>query len=101
MSDLIIKTEAEGEYSALASLFEGSNRANQLRNQAIGLKNQASATRYEGKQARKAANIGAVTSLLNTAGNAGTFYSKYGSRSPMDTNDNYSSNTASQYNLDF
>lgn len=61
--------EGQGELNALTSLWNGSDRARQLNNQ-------AKATRISGNQAAKAGNIGAMTSLLQSGG---SLYSKYGS----------------------
>lgn len=87
-SDLLIDLEGEGEYAALNALYEGSDRADNLRNQAIGLSNKANVARYEGRQARKAANIGALSSILQSGGQAATFYSKYNNPAPTDYNSN-------------
>lgn len=112
VSDLLAKTAGQGEYAALGTLFEGDSRANQLKNQGIGLRNQALVTREEGRQARSAGNIAAATSILGTAGNAGSFYSKYGTKSPLDNgaasgsspamaNDNLDPYTTSNFNSSF
>ncbi len=93
IADLLSRTAGEGEYAALNSLYEGNTRADQLRNEAIGLRNQAATTRFEGRQARSAGNIGAVTSILG-AGAKGAFYSKY--NNPMPTN-----NANNSFNSDF
>lgn len=61
--------EGQGELNALTSLWSGSDRARQLNNQ-------AKATRVSGRQASKAANIGAMSTLLQSGG---SLYSKYGS----------------------
>jgi len=84
IADLISTTAGQGEYEALNSLFEGNTRADALRNEAIGLRNKAKVTLFEGKQARKAAQIGAISSLLGSGAQAGSFYSKYNSKSPTD-----------------
>lgn len=84
VSDLLARTAGQGEYAALGTLFEGDNRATQLRNQGIGLQNQALVTRAEGRNARTAGNIATVTGLLGTGATAGSFYSKYGTKSPLD-----------------
>lgn len=62
--------EGQGELNALTSLWNGDERARQLRNQ-------ASATRASGSQAAKAANIGAMSSLLQSGS---SLYSKYGGK---------------------
>lgn len=84
-SDLITNMEGEGEYAALTSLFDGSNRANNLRNEAVNLRNKATMTRFEGREARKAGNMGAVTSILGSANKGATFYAKYNNPSPNST----------------
>lgn len=84
-SDLIMNMEGEGEYAALTSLFDGSNRANNLRNDAVNLRNKATMTRFEGREARKAGNIGAFTSILGAGSRAGSFYAKYNNPSPNST----------------
>lgn len=78
VADLLSRTQSEGEYSSSISLYEGDLRADSLYNQAASLRQQASNTRYEGKQARKAANIGAISGLLKTGADASSFQSKYG-----------------------
>ena len=71
--DLASGIAGEGEYRALTALYEGEERAR-------GDEMAAAAKRYEGKQARRAGNIGAVTSLFSSAGSpAGqSLFEKYG-----------------------
>lgn len=84
VADLVSKTAGEGEYAALNSLYEGKTRADQLRNEAIGLTNKAMVTRFEGRQTRKAANSAAFSSILGGAAKGASFYSKYNSPAPTD-----------------
>lgn len=67
--------ESEGQYAKDFALFESKDRASQLEQQSDLLK-------YEGKNARIAANTEAkskvMSTLTNTAMSAGTLYSKYG-----------------------
>lgn len=84
IADLISKTSAEGEYAALTSLYEGDIKSDQLLNEANNLRRKAVATQFEGRAARKAGNIGAFSTLLQTGAQAGSFYGKYGNRAPMD-----------------
>ncbi|MEI7578609.1 MAG: hypothetical protein WCJ58_01060 [bacterium] len=84
IADLISNTASQGEYEALSALYEGNTKSDALKNEAIGLRNKATMTRYEGKQARKAANIGAISSLIGSGATAGSFYAKYNSKSPTD-----------------
>ena len=90
IADLISDTAAEGEYAALGSLYEGQTRGDQLRNEALGLYNKSLVTRFEGKQARRAANIGMTSSLIGGAAKGASFYSKYNNPAPTDTNANAS-----------
>ena len=78
VSDLLGRTQAEGEYSSAISLYEGNLRSDSLMNEASSLRQKASNTRYEGKQAYKAAKIGAISGLLKTGATASSFQSKYG-----------------------
>ena len=77
VSDLLSRTQAEGEFSSSIALYEGDLRADSLTNQASSLRQQASNTRYESKQAKKAANISAFAGLLKTGASASSFQSKY------------------------
>lgn len=84
VADLISNTAAEGEYAALNSIYEGNSRGDQLRNEAIGLYNKAAITRFEGKQAKKAADINAFSTILGGAAKGTAFYSKYNNPAPTD-----------------
>jgi len=53
----------QGEYNALSALFEGEERAR-------GLQLQATSTRMEGRQARRAGMIGGISTIVSGAGNA-------------------------------
>jgi hypothetical protein len=96
IADLIADTAAEGAYSSSVALYEGELRSDSLLNEALSLRNKAEITRFEGRQARRAGNIGAISSLLDTGASAGStiatsrFYGRYGQRAPMDLqNDPY------------
>ena len=82
IADLISRTAGQGEYEALSSIYEGDVRATSLRNEASGLRNKAMMTQFEGRQARKAGNMAAMSSLIGSAATASSFYTKYGSKSP-------------------
>jgi hypothetical protein len=69
VQDVIADIENIGEYNALSALFEGST-------QAQGLRTQADATRYEGKQAKRASRIGALSTVLS--GGAKAYERTYG-----------------------
>lgn len=104
VADLLSKTEGEGEYSALNYLFEGDTRAQDLRNRATSTRNQAKTTLYEGRSARSAGNIGAISGLLSTAGSMASFKSKYGNQSALDngyTTQPQTSGYSQNYDLDF
>lgn len=58
---------AEGEYRTLTSLFEGEQQAQGLET--------AAGRRWEGKAAKRASRVQAVSTLL---GSAGSMYGKYG-----------------------
>lgn len=60
---------AQGEYNALSALFEGEERAR-------GAQLQATATRMEGKQAKKAGMIGGLGTIAGGVGQ--TLYMRYG-----------------------
>lgn len=66
--DLDSDLEEEGEYRAMTALYDGGQRA-------TSYSNQASATRYEGKQAKRAAAMKAAGTALSSAS---SMYSKYG-----------------------
>ena len=58
----------EGEYNALSALFQGEEKAR-------GLGLQASATRMEGKQAKKQGMIGGVSTIIGGTASAASKYS--------------------------
>jgi len=90
IADIIANTAVEGRLASSIALYEGDLRSDALLNEAIGLRNKAAVTRYEGKQARKAGNIGAFSSILQTGAQASSFYGKYGKTAPNDSqNDLY------------
>lgn len=90
IADIIANTAVEGRLASSIALYEGDLRSDALLNEAIGLKNKAAMTRYEGKEARKAGNIGAFSSLLSSGAQAASFYGKYGQKAPNDLqNDPY------------
>jgi hypothetical protein len=96
IADLISDTAAEGNYASSVALYEGDLRSDALLTDAMTLRNKAVATRYEGRQARRAGNIGAISSILSTGAKAGNtaaeakFYGRYGQRAPADLeNDSY------------
>lgn len=82
IADIIANTAVEGRLASSIALYEGDLRSDALLNEAIGLRNKAAVTRYEGKQARKAGNIGALSSLLSSGTQAASFYGKYGQKAP-------------------
>lgn len=84
IADLITKTAERGEYAALVDLYEGDVKADALRNEALSYKAKAIGALAEGKAARKAANIGAISSIFSSKANAGSFYSKYNNKAPTD-----------------
>jgi len=84
IADLLARTAGQGEYEALSALYEGDTKGQAQKNEAIGLRNKAATTLFEGKQARRAGNIGAISSLIGSGAQAGSFYSKYNSKSPTD-----------------
>lgn len=84
IADLIARTAQEGEYAALVDLYEGDLRADALRNEALSYRIKASNTLAEGKAARKAGNIQAISSLIGSGASTGSFYSKYNRKAPTD-----------------
>lgn len=85
VADTIARTTSEGRLAADVDLYQGDLRSLDFTNQAIGLRNQAANTLYEGRQARRAANIGAISSLIGSGAKAGSFYGKNGLKAPGDT----------------
>lgn len=80
VNDAIVGIEGEGEYRALMDLYNGSSAGYELRNKARFLRNQATVSRWEGKQARRAGNMAAFGSILSATGQgASTFGNKYNS----------------------
>lgn len=61
IDDLLGQTERQGNLDALTAVYEGNIRA-------MGLRNQATLTRFEGKQAQRAGYTRALGSLFSTAG---------------------------------
>ena len=94
VQDVISNTAAQGRLAADTNLYEGNLRSIDYLNQAIGLKNQAATTLYNGRQARTAGNIGVVSSIIGSGASAGTFYGKYGNKAPSDKS------SYGNYNLD-
>lgn len=68
----------QGEYNALSALFDGEERAR-------GQELQAVASRYEGKQARRAGMAGGVSTIISGAGNA--LMAKYAPTAAASTSD--------------
>jgi hypothetical protein len=62
----------EGELGALTALYQGESRAR-------GYESEASISRYEGKQAKKAGQMAAFGAGLSGLAALGSFYGKYGS----------------------
>jgi len=75
VSDLLGRTAAEGQYDALNALYEGDIRAKSL-------STRASNVLREGKSAYKSSKMNAISSLINTGSQVGTFYSKYNNPAP-------------------
>lgn len=86
---------ADGEYNALTQLYNAEE-------QARGMEGEASISRYEGRQAKRAGTRKAITTLLSpsnyitgTSGNGAQGISKYGGDGPNYYNTNTGSNGAS------
>lgn len=75
--DNLLDVQEKGEYNSLMELYNGSSSAYELRRKADQLRMQAIGTRFEGRQARKAGNMAAIGSLLQTGGNMALFSSKF------------------------
>lgn len=58
VSEVLAQIDREGEYNALAALFEG-------KEQAAGLRGQAAGARFEGKVAKRAGQLKAVSTILS------------------------------------
>ena len=69
--DIISDIDAEGEYGALAALYQGEEAAMGREDQARMNLAQAGASRYEGKVAKQ-------QGYYNAAGTAGSYFTKYG-----------------------
>lgn len=66
--DLAQDIDAQGEYNAMSALYEGEEKGRNL-------EGAASVRRWEGKNARKAGNLKAISTVLSSAG---SMYGKYG-----------------------
>lgn len=78
VAELLANTSGMGEYNALNDIYEGSSQAPQLRNQAVGERNEGDIARYQGKQAQNASRIAAISSLIGGGSKAASFAGKYG-----------------------
>lgn len=67
--DIMGDIDAEGEYRALTALYEGEERAR-------GRQTQANLRRYEGKAAKRAGNMQAMSTVLSSGGK--TLYDRFG-----------------------
>jgi len=103
IADIIANTALEGRLASSIALYEGDLRSDALLTEAVGLRNKAAITRYEGRQARRAANISTFSSALSSASKASSFYGKYGQTAPNDSYgrrgsyDSYSQDLNSSY----
>lgn len=98
--DNLLDVQEKGEYNSLMELYNGSSSAYELRRKADQLRMQAISTRFEGKQARKAGNMAAVGSILQTGGQMASFSSKFtnaNTMSPANQNLNTGGNMFSPY----
>lgn len=74
--DTIGDLQTNSEYDALNALYEGEDRARSLE---MG----ADIKQYEGRQAKKAGNIAATSTMFSGIGQtAGSFYDRYGGTGP-------------------
>jgi hypothetical protein len=72
IGDLLGQVERQGNLDALTAVYEGSGRAQ-------GLRNKATLTRFEGKQAQRAAYTQALGSIFSGAGRTASIgYQAYG-----------------------
>lgn len=98
--DNLLDVQEKGEYNSLMELYNGSSSAYELRRKADQLRMQAVGTLFEGKQARKAGNMAAVGSILQTGGQMASFSSKFtnaNTMSPANQNLNTGGNMFSPY----
>jgi hypothetical protein len=65
VADILAKIDAEGEFNALSALFEGSERATGMRTQATG-------KRFEGKAAKRAGVMKALSTVFTGAAAVGS-----------------------------
>ncbi len=98
----LLDVQEKGEYNSLMELYNGSSSAYELRRKADQLRMQAIGTRFEGREARKAGNMAAIGSILQTGGNMASFSSKFSNAggnamSPANQNLNTGGNVFSPY----
>lgn len=98
----LLEVQEKGEYNSLMELYNGSSSAYELRRKADQLRMQAIGTRFEGREARKAGNMAAIGSLLQTGGQMASFSSKFSNAggntmSPANQNLNTGGNMFSPY----
>lgn len=99
----LLEVQEKGEYNSLMELYNGSSSAYELRRKADQLRIQAIGTRFEGREARKAGNMAAIGSLLQTGGQMASFSSKFNTTSggntmsPTNQNLNTSGNVFAPY----
>lgn len=79
----LLDVQEKGEYNSLMELYNGSSSAYELRRKADQLRMQAIGTRFEGREARKAGNMAAIGSLLQTGGQMASFSSKFSNANTM------------------
>ena len=71
VTNMLVDADARGEYNALTQIFEGQSRQKDLNYQ-------ADLTQYEGRSARRAGNMKAFSTVLDTASSLGSMYAKGG-----------------------
>lgn len=67
VTNMLVDADARGEYNALTQIFEGQSRQKDLNYQ-------ANLTQYEGRSARRAGNMKAFSTVLDTASSIGSMY---------------------------
>ncbi len=73
--DVFFDTGAQGELEAMSALYAGEVTNRAFESRAIG-------SRFEGRQARAAGNIGAASSIIGGLGNAASIGARYSSAEP-------------------
>ena len=78
VTNMLVDADARGEYNALTQIFEGQSRQKDLNYQ-------ADLTQFEGRSARRAGNMKAFSTVLDTASNMGSRFAGEADKGDKDT----------------